>query len=117
MAEFNDKLISTVQSIIEDVYSTYCVEQVNLAADLASQVSRRVATLNRNRDVYRDWANEGSNKTSQDFLLKLSPDTEEGVDESTLEMLNYTFPHVDQTPVIDGYSHKQPTNHEVRNFL
>ncbi|VDD76796.1 unnamed protein product [Mesocestoides corti] len=91
--KFNEKLISTVQSIIEDIYSTYYVEQINLAADLASQVARRSAALTQSREIYGG--------------------KEDGQDESTLAMLDSASIHHDQTQVIDFGGHYQPLSNET----
>uniref|UniRef100_A0A915EXF0 1-phosphatidylinositol 4-kinase n=1 Tax=Echinococcus canadensis TaxID=519352 RepID=A0A915EXF0_9CEST len=112
--KFTEKLVSTVQSIIEDIYSTCYAEQVNLPAEVASQVARRSATLTHPRDMYRGWGPEGSLKASLGTRhLPLSPGTDEGVDESTLAILDSSFPRNDQTLIDDGCSHKQPSNNET----
>lgn len=102
--EFNDKLISTVQNIIEDIYSTYHVEQGHIAAELAFQLTRKLATLSRPRELYRGWDQRSR---------KISSTADEVMDETTLAALYSPFSPSDQTQVTDGYSQKQMINNEV----
>ncbi|KAL5111912.1 Phosphatidylinositol 4-kinase alpha [Taenia crassiceps] len=112
--KFNEKLVSTVRSIIEDIYSTYYVEQVNLAAEVTSQVARRSATLIHPQEMYRGWGPEASLRASPDTRrLPPSPGTDERVDESTLAMLDSSSARNDQTLVDGGCSHKQLTDNET----
>ncbi|KAM7540134.1 hypothetical protein Aperf_G00000023823 [Anoplocephala perfoliata] len=103
--KFNDKLISTVQNIIEDIYSTYHVEQGRIAAELASQLTRKSFTLSRPRESYRAW-DQGSRGISSvaDEVMDdtISPDAPDS-----------PFLPNDQTLVTDGNSQKQMINNEI----
>ncbi|KAL5966648.1 putative phosphatidylinositol 4-kinase alpha-like protein P2 [Taenia solium] len=109
--KFNDRLVSTVRSIIEDIYSTYYVEQVNLAAEVTSQVARRSATLIHPQDLCRGWGPEAYHRASPDTRRPPpSPGTDEGVDESTFAMLDSSSMRNEQTLADGACGHKQPTD-------
>ncbi|KAM3184691.1 hypothetical protein ACTXT7_007852 [Hymenolepis weldensis] len=94
--KFNDKLISTVQNIIEDIFSTNQDEQTEIATDLSSHLTRKATTLSRPRDIYRGSWEEGTRKVSQGGA-------DEMLDESTLTALDSPFGQNDQALVPDGY--------------
>ncbi|VDO05737.1 unnamed protein product [Rodentolepis nana] len=95
--KFNDKLISTVQNIIEDIFSTNQDEQNEIAADLSSHLTRKASTLNRPRDTSRGGWEEKTRKFSLGGA-------DEVFDETTLGTLDSPFEQNDQTLLPDGYS-------------
>ncbi|VDL61058.1 unnamed protein product [Hymenolepis diminuta] len=122
--KINDKLISTVQNIIEDIFSTNQDEQTEIATNLSSHLTRKATTLSRPRDIYRGSWEEESRKVSQGGA-------DEMLDESTLAALDSPFGQNDQVLVPDGYpsqnraignetsvSAASPSNSDVRrNFF
>ncbi|VDM16644.1 unnamed protein product [Hydatigera taeniaeformis] len=120
--KFNEKLVSTVRSIIEDIYSTYYVEQVNLVAEVTSQVARRSATFAHSQDACREWDPETPLKAMSDTRHSpLSTNMDDAADESTFAVLDSSSVHYDQNCVDDGSGQKQPidratdeVNHQSR---
>lgn len=85
-----------------------------MAAEITSQVARRSATLIHPQDFYRGWGPEASLRASPDTRrLPPSPGSDEGVDESTLAMLDSSSARNDQTLVDGGCGRKQSIDNEV----